>query len=32
MSKCPKCGNVKRAHFACPSCGFYKEKKETKKS
>ena len=30
LSKCPKCGNMKRAHFECPSCGFYKEIKETK--
>ena len=32
MSKCPKCGNVKREHFACAFCGYYKDKKETKKS
>ena len=32
MSVCPKCGNMKRAHFECPSCGFYKEIKETKES
>jgi len=30
LSKCPKCGNMRRAHFECPSCGFYKEIKETK--
>lgn len=31
LSKCPKCGARKRAHFECPSCGYYKDnKKETK--
>ena len=24
MSKCPKCGNVKRSHFECEYCGNYK--------
>jgi len=23
LNKCPKCGTLKRMHFACPSCGFY---------
>jgi large subunit ribosomal protein L32 len=32
MSKCPKCGNVKREHFACSYCGYYKAKKENKKA
>jgi large subunit ribosomal protein L32 len=32
ISKCPKCGNVKREHFACSYCGYYKAKKETKKT
>lgn len=24
MSKCPKCGKAKRAHFECSFCGTYK--------
>jgi large subunit ribosomal protein L32 len=32
FSRCPKCGNVKRAHFACAYCGYYKDKKENQKS
>jgi len=23
MGKCPKCFELKMAHFACPHCGFY---------
>jgi large subunit ribosomal protein L32 len=23
LNRCPKCGALKRSHFACPSCGFY---------
>lgn len=23
LNRCPKCGELKRTHFACPSCGFY---------
>jgi large subunit ribosomal protein L32 len=30
ISKCPKCGTVKRSHFECQYCGHYnnKSKKE----
>jgi len=27
VSKCPKCGNVKRSHFECQYCGNYKKSK-----
>lgn len=27
VSRCPKCGNVKRSHFECEYCGNYKESK-----
>ena len=23
INRCPRCGALKRSHFACPSCGFY---------
>ena len=23
LNRCPKCGQLKRSHFACHSCGFY---------
>jgi large subunit ribosomal protein L32 len=23
VGTCPKCGGLKRAHFACPACGWY---------
>ena len=23
MTRCPKCGTLKRTHFACPECGWY---------
>lgn len=23
MNTCPRCGSLKRVHFACQSCGFY---------
>lgn len=23
LNRCPRCGTLKRLHFACPSCGFY---------
>ncbi len=26
MTKCSKCGNVKRSHFECEYCGNYKTK------
>jgi large subunit ribosomal protein L32 len=26
LSKCPQCGGAARAHVACPSCGYYKER------
>jgi large subunit ribosomal protein L32 len=27
MSVCPQCNSPKRAHFACPVCGQYKDRK-----
>ncbi len=24
--KCPQCGATARAHIACPSCGYYKDR------
>ena len=34
MSICSNCGNMKRPHIACSSCGFYKGKQvlETKQA
>lgn len=29
VSACEKCGSAKKAHYACPACGFYNGK-ETK--
>lgn len=26
LSLCPKCKSQKRAHYACPVCGAYKER------
>ncbi len=26
VSECPNCGEVKRSHHVCPSCGFYDQK------
>ena len=26
VSECPNCGEMKRSHHICPSCGFYDEK------
>lgn len=23
LNRCPKCGGLKRSHFACHNCGFY---------
>lgn len=23
MNECPKCGEMKRNHHVCPSCGYY---------
>jgi len=28
LTECSHCGAVKRAHFACPSCGKYVKKTE----
>lgn len=25
LSVCPKCGEMKRSHHACPACGAYKD-------
>ncbi len=30
VSVCKNCGEVKRAHFACPKCGTYDEKRAVK--
>lgn len=27
LTKCPKCGEPKRAHLVCSFCGYYKGKK-----
>ncbi|MCA9375319.1 50S ribosomal protein L32 [Candidatus Dojkabacteria bacterium] len=32
MSKCPKCGKVKRPHFECAFCGHYGEVKNSAKA
>ena len=26
VSKCPKCGNVKRSHFECSYCEYYNKR------
>lgn len=26
MSRCPKCGNVKKPHRVCPTCGTYRDR------
>ena len=31
MTKCPNCGEYKRPHRICQSCGFYKGKEIVKK-
>jgi len=30
ISKCPKCGKAKRAHFECEFCGYYGDGKDLK--
>ncbi len=32
ISKCPKCGRVKRPHFVCEFCGYYGDGKDLKKN
>ena len=27
LTKCQKCGNLIKPHFACSSCGYYRSKK-----
>jgi large subunit ribosomal protein L32 len=27
VTKCPKCGSVKRSHFECQYCGYYNKSK-----
>ena len=31
LSKCPHCGEYKRAHRVCSACGFYNGKQYVKK-
>ena len=31
VTKCPKCGEVIKAHRVCPKCGTYKNKQVIKK-
>jgi large subunit ribosomal protein L32 len=31
ISTCEKCGSVKKPHYACPACGFYKGNDTKKK-
>lgn len=26
LAECPNCGEMKRSHHICPSCGFYSER------
>jgi large subunit ribosomal protein L32 len=26
VTKCPQCGNPKRSHTVCPTCGFYRKR------
>lgn len=30
LSLCPKCNSEKRAHYACPTCGQYKDQQYAK--
>ncbi|CAM2826697.1 50S ribosomal protein L32 [Dellaglioa sp. BT-FLS60] len=30
MSACPNCGELRKSHYVCPSCGFYDGKEVVK--
>lgn len=30
MSACPNCGELRKAHYVCPSCGYYGDKEVVK--
>lgn len=30
MSACPNCGELRKAHRVCPSCGYYGDKEVVK--
>ncbi|MSE08716.1 50S ribosomal protein L32 [Lactobacillus salivarius] len=30
MSACPNCGELRKAHHVCPSCGYYGDKEVVK--